>query len=336
VAGSGGSATGGRESAGVTQLGDGRRRLGEVQRLRLLSAIARVACEEGAAGVTVSSAIARAGISRRTFYEIFGSSEEGVLAALESALVRARERVIPAYSSAEGGWSEQIRAGLAALLVLLDAEPDTGKLLLVESQFAGPVARERRRRVLARIAEALDRGRAEAKGAFVPPQLAAEMLVGGLAGVLGARLSHPRRGDSLLDLLGPLMSIVVLPYLGSAAARRELGRPAPEPSLQAARSSDGDPLSADWMKELGIRVTYRTMRALAALAEHPGASNRAIGAVAGIDDQGQVSKLLARLQRLGLARNQTERESGKGAPNAWSLTPSGERLERALRVGPPA
>lgn len=80
-----------------------------------------------------------------------------------------------------------------------------------------------------------------------------------------------------------------------------------------------------------MRITYRTVRVLMVIAEHPDASNRQIAAGAGITDQGQVSKLLARLEHLGLIYN---RGLGpvKGAPNAWQLTARGRAVEGAIRV----
>jgi DNA-binding IclR family transcriptional regulator len=53
-----------------------------------------------------------------------------------------------------------------------------------------------------------------------------------------------------------------------------------------------------------MRLTYRTARVLEILAEQPGLSNRKLAEQAGIADQGQVSKLLGRLQRLGLVQEQ--------------------------------
>ena len=48
-----------------------------------------------------------------------------------------------------------------------------------------------------------------------------------------------------------------------------------------------------------MRLTYRTVRVLGAVGEHPGASNREIAERAGISDQGQISKLLYAPGRLG-------------------------------------
>jgi DNA-binding MarR family transcriptional regulator len=147
--------------------------------------------------------------------------------------------------------------------------------------------------------------------------------------VIHARLLEKGR-EPLVELFGPLMSMIVLSYRGQAAARRELERP--PPSLADARPSDGrriDPLG-----DLGMRITYRTVRVLRVIAAHPQANNREIAMRAEVADQGQVSKLLARLQRLGLIHN--EANSGKGAPNAWSLTTRGRQVEQAIRVEAPA
>jgi DNA-binding IclR family transcriptional regulator len=74
---------------------------------------------------------------------------------------------------------------------------------------------------------------------------------------------------------------------------------------------------------------------LQAAAEHPGASNRQIGEHADLHDQGQISRLLARLQRLGLLENTGEGQA-RGESNAWNLTPLGERVTEQLSLGNPA
>ena len=79
-----------------------------------------------------------------------------------------------------------------------------------------------------------------------------------------------------------------------------------------------------------MRLTYRTVRVLCAIADHPSASNREVASAAGIADQGQISKLLARLQSLGLIRNEGLGQP-RGAPNAWGLTAKGVEVERSIR-----
>ncbi len=86
----------------------------------------------------------------------------------------------------------------------------------------------------------------------------------------------------------------------------------------------------DPLDGLDMRLTYRTLRVLTAIAGRPGASNREVAAHAGVQDQGQISKLLARLDHLGLIEN-TVRGHAKGEANAWTLTPKGQEVEQAIR-----
>jgi DNA-binding MarR family transcriptional regulator len=78
----------------------------------------------------------------------------------------------------------------------------------------------------------------------------------------------------------------------------------------------------------GFRLTVRTHLVLIAVAEHAGASNRAIAKAAGVRDEGQISKLLARLQNSGLIRD-TANPTSAGHAKAWQLTPQGEALLHA-------
>ena len=80
-----------------------------------------------------------------------------------------------------------------------------------------------------------------------------------------------------------------------------------------------------------MRLTYRTARVLQGVQEHPGASNREIADSAGISDPGQVSKLLRRLERLGLLENHGLGHA-QGEPNEWKLTPLGGQVAQRLSV----
>jgi DNA-binding MarR family transcriptional regulator len=79
-----------------------------------------------------------------------------------------------------------------------------------------------------------------------------------------------------------------------------------------------------------LRITYRTALVLEAIAREPGVSNLDVARRAQINDQGQVSKLLSRLERNGLAQN-TGRGQARGAPNEWRLTPAGQELEQSIK-----
>lgn len=299
----------------------GREGVAHVQRARLLAALIEVANERGVANITVTHVVSRAGVSRRTFYEAFDGCEDCFMAAVDEALACAARYVAGACEPREP-WRPRIRAGLAALLAFVEEEPAMGRLLVVETLGAGRRVSERRAEVLAGLIAIVDAGREEAKASVEPLPLTAEGLVGAVLSVIHARLAEGG-GEPVTQLTNALMSMLVLPYLGHAAARRELARQLPQPSARRARPRRTDPL-----QDIPMRVTYRTMRVLSAIGARPGSSNREIGDVAGIVDQGQISKLLARLERLGLIANEGAGQS-EGLPNSWTLSAKGVLVERA-------
>jgi hypothetical protein len=151
--------------------------------------------------------------------------------------------------------------------------------------------------------------------------LTAEGVVGAAFSVIHARLLQEEPG-SLSALLGPLMATVVLPYRGHAAAARESSSARKNPAglRSPARSADSSGSRADF------RPTFRTHLVLGAVAELPGGSNRQVADRAQVADPGQISRLLARLEGLGLLVNtggQTQ-----GVANAWRLTSRGEEVVR--------
>jgi hypothetical protein len=192
---------------------------------------------------------------------------------------------------------------------------------------------ERREQLLGDLASVVDQGREEGVRKGDCPPLTAEGIIGAASSIVYARLL---RGDSepLSDLQGELMGMIVLPYLGPAAARQERARPAPAPSVAETAQGDSEPAEADGdpLRGIHMRLTYRTARVLEAVSEMPGASNRQVGEQAGIPDQGQVSKLLARLKRLGLLGNSSEGSHVKGGPYAWTLTARGARVAQSIRA----
>ena len=80
-----------------------------------------------------------------------------------------------------------------------------------------------------------------------------------------------------------------------------------------------------------MRLTYRTARVLQCIAGEPGASNRVVAEHAGVADPGQISKLLRRLERLGLVAN-TGGGHLSGEPNAWELTTQGHQVAGRLSI----
>jgi AcrR family transcriptional regulator/DNA-binding MarR family transcriptional regulator len=313
----------------------------EVQRARMLVAAARVLAEQGYEQMTVDRVTRGARVSRRTFYDLFEGREDCFLAVFDDALERASVRVLGAYRAVEDrDWREWVRAGLEELLRFFDEEPQMGLVLIVDALRGGPRVLQRRAEVLARVSKTIQEGGAGShRGREPVSSLTGEGVVGGVLAVIHTRLSAKHPG-ALLGLLNPLVAMIVLPYQGPVVARRELQFPEPRPvqgrgrarSRSAGNAANGASLSVrDPLAGLPMRITYRTIRVLGAIAEYPGASNRAVGERAGTLDQGQISKLLARLEKLGLVENTTGSQrphQPTGEPNAWRLTPRGEEVQK--------
>jgi AcrR family transcriptional regulator len=316
-----------------------REQVAEIQRSRLLAGAVGAIDEHGYAHTTVGEIATRARVSRRTFYELF-ADREACLAALFEDVVGMIERELAATGLAGLPWRERVRGGLWAILSFFDREPALARVCVVQVLRGGPRVLERRDEVLARLAAVLDEGRSEsARGEQCTP-LTAEGLVGAAFGIVYARLLRGERAP-LTDLFGELMGMIVLPYLGSSQARREQARPVPAPvaagSLGAAPGRQGftapvpQGVERDPLAGTGMRLTYRTARVLACIAGEPGASNRVVAEHAGVADPGQISKLLRRLERLGLVVN-TGGGHLSGEPNAWRLTAQGSKVAGRLGI----
>ena len=306
----------------------------EIQRARLLAAAVRAVDELGYPDASVADITSRARVSRRTFYELFADREECLSRVVEDILGLLVAEL--AAAGLEGlAWRERIRMGLQAILGFLDREPVLARVLVVQALRGGPRVLERREAVFARLAGVVDEGRLSSVRAERCTPLTAEGLVGAAFSIVYARLLRGERRP-LTDLMGELMGMIVLPYQGAGAARREQMRPTPPLSARSVRagraSSEG---VADPLGGVAMRLTYRTARVLEGIAEYPGSSNRKAGERAGISDPGQVSKLLARLERLGLLAN-TGTGRVKGEPNAWVLTAKGEMVAGSIRMHAPA
>ena len=314
--------------------GAGGQRVADIQRSRLLAAGVRAVDELGWANTTVADIVARSRISRRTFYETFANREECLAAVLEDILgVIAGELADAGLEGLE--WRERVRQGLWVILAFFDREPVLARVCVVQALSGSLGVLARREEVLGRLAAVVDEGRRSPRATRCT-RLTAEGLVGAAFGIVYARLLKGQR-QPLTGLLGELMGMIVLPYLGPAAARREQDAPAPRAVTPRVAQRPVWPAQAesDPLESVPMRLTYRTSRVLEGVAEltvgGSAPSNREVGDYAGIQDPGQVSKLLRRLERLGLLAN-SGLGHAKGEPNAWSLTGKGEQVARSIRA----
>jgi AcrR family transcriptional regulator len=191
------------------------------QRERLLEAAVRVVAAKGYGATTVTDLTREAGISRTTFYEMFEDKEACFLAAYDGAVDALVRRVGLAYE-AEEGWPARARSGLAALLEALAEEPELARLALVDVGAAGPAAQRRHRAALQRLTPFFDEGRDFAPGGRNLPANTSRMAIGAVAGLISDELAEGR-AEELPDLLSEVLFATLVPYIGPAAAAREVG-----------------------------------------------------------------------------------------------------------------
>jgi AcrR family transcriptional regulator len=264
--------------------------------------------------------VAKAGVTERTFYDLFANFDECYLATFDEGLGRLSQAV--EHAAARGGrWLDRVRAGVVGLLGFLDDEPRWARLLLSEAPVTGALALTCQQRLLAVLTRLLDDTQA---GTFAQPRcfpaLTAELVAGGVFCVIRARIVEDQgEAETLVELAPSLMSFIAAQY----------GRPS---TISEPVQTDQRPLSISRAAELPIRATHRTILVLRAIAHAPYSNNREVAQAAGLADEGQTSKLLSRLERKGVIEN-VGVGAARGEPNAWLLTPAGRRTVELLAAG---
>src|SRR4051794_2269237 len=124
------------------------------QRGRVLDAMAVVVAEKGYTATTVGDVVARARVSRRSFYEHFEDKEACFLAAYEVGarilLSRFRHGV-----ARDAPWRETVREIVRAYLGFLATEPAFARAFIVETTQAGPLVAGHRDEMQGRFADLL-------------------------------------------------------------------------------------------------------------------------------------------------------------------------------------
>lgn len=187
---------------------------------RLIAGLAEAVAEKGYAGTTIADITRHAAVSRRTFYEHFNSKDECFVAAYETVMAELRDRIGEAFDQEEE-WPLAIKAGIAAMLEYLAAEPPLARLSMVEALVAGPVVIERYDAAIQGLVPYFQAGR-EGRSAEVLAGLSAtteEALVGGMVSLISRRVFADRT-DELESLLPDLVEFTLTPYLGSSEAAR--------------------------------------------------------------------------------------------------------------------
>src|SRR3954469_21591386 len=180
----------------------------ESQRGRMLAAMAEAVGTKGYGDVAVADVIARAGVSRKTFYEHFDNKEECFLAAYDAGVELMLDAIDEAIGAAATAGPVAIAsAGTERYLELLAANPAFARTFLIEVLAAGPRALERRARVHARFADQLATiHRAARAGASDPGPHVFRACVGAIHELVTDHVLR-RGAETLPELLEPLVAV---------------------------------------------------------------------------------------------------------------------------------
>jgi AcrR family transcriptional regulator/DNA-binding MarR family transcriptional regulator len=288
------------------------------QRDRLVAATGELAAELGSSAIGVHHICQRAGISRRTFYDLYVDRDACFVDVHQEAFGRLLGHVTGAVAESGDEWEDRAVAVVHALLGAWEADRVLAYLCVIASVGGGRgQAMALRRTAIAQIAGLL---------VEAPEQpLAVEPA---LAGVLGSVWELALRGltenpsASLADLSGTGIYLALSPFVGRRqAAARAAGRGGT--TAYVTRWTPAVPGNAE---DRGLLVTELTGQTLRYLNGHPGAANIDIARAVDVRHESQMSRHLGRLEKAGMVSRRKE-----GRTNAWCLTARGEEAARTLR-----
>jgi AcrR family transcriptional regulator len=161
------------------------------QRLRLALAMIECVAEDGYRSTRVADVIARAGVSRKTFYENFSNKEDCLLATYDFIAAEGIRQIEATYR-ATSGWPERVEAAIGALFDSAIANPGALRLSLLEITAIGPAGIERRKRTIKHYERFIRDALELAPGTGTVADVSVKAIVGGLNRALYRRVL---RGD---------------------------------------------------------------------------------------------------------------------------------------------
>jgi AcrR family transcriptional regulator len=192
------------------------------QRERVLAAMRELVAGRGYQDIPVAEVIRRAGVSRKTFYELYAGKEECFVAVYERELERLFFPTLQAFAGSEA-WVDRLRTALGVLLGGLAADPDGARICFVEVLAAGPKALARRNEAMARLDPLFDRAHVSTAVGRERPRAVTAGAVGYLSEVLNREVAAGR-AEQLPTLRAELMYTLTLPFVGPYNAGKELAR----------------------------------------------------------------------------------------------------------------
>ncbi|WP_225731710.1 MULTISPECIES: TetR/AcrR family transcriptional regulator [unclassified Nocardia] len=182
------------------------------QRLRMFDAVIEVVSEKGYRTATVADVIARAGVSRRTFYEHFADKDACFAAALQHGFEDLMVEIINATDTGGVERDDRIAAGWRGVCEALARKPAFARVFLLAAPQAGGEIQDQYERYLSQAATALREHVtvARRKRPDLPAELSeavAQAIVGAVARLLTTQL-RAHGAERLPDLLPTILAVV--------------------------------------------------------------------------------------------------------------------------------
>jgi AcrR family transcriptional regulator len=197
------------------------------QRARLNAAMVQVAAGEGYLQSTVEDVLARAAVSRRTFYEHYDNKQQCFLAALDDVLGDWWRQAVDATRRATGGkgppraLTDRLRLALRTLFALVERDPLGAQMIFVESLNCGSAGLRRLEQTVDELEGTVAKSFETPHGRPALPRAIATVIIGGVLEIITLRLRHERTGE-LAELVEPLVEW--MRSYGSAEAPAALDR----------------------------------------------------------------------------------------------------------------
>jgi len=188
------------------------------QRQRILEAAAAALAEKGYAELSVEHIIARAGVSRTTFYATFNNKRECIMVAHEEAFDRFTAELFRACA-AQSAWPAKVAAAIDVAIDFAVRSPEEAQLLVVDAVAAEPALALRVLTSNDFLVGLLRNGREHCPGSASLPELTERAQIGAAASVIGNKLLSGQ-ADRLPALKPELVQLILTPYLGIEEAAR--------------------------------------------------------------------------------------------------------------------
>jgi AcrR family transcriptional regulator len=196
----------------------------ESQRARLLAAVAAAVAEHGYANTGIADVIARAGVSRKTFYEQFDGKDDCFAVAYGQEMERLLGVTLSAFEAEGPPWARRLRGALTALCAAIAGNPAVARLCFVEALEAGPLTAAARREALSGLLPLFEAAPSDALGDSPFGESLRMGRIGDLAEMLHREVAAGA-GGTLPRLVPELTYLMALPFLGPERAARELDGP---------------------------------------------------------------------------------------------------------------